>query len=160
MGISNPIINPLALKTKGECVSDCQNKALLQQAVTETVSCAKSGHKSTWLRPAGGCGRCVPCIFRRASLHAGGLDTEPYGRDVCLGEVDLADRRLFANDLRAVVSFLRNGYRVEDIEILLLANGGLEPAEAHAYADVVRRAMREVEDWLKTKGNATVRQWL
>ncbi len=48
VGLHTPIINPLALKTKGECVVQCRNPSLLAKAVPLTVSCAKAGHKSTW----------------------------------------------------------------------------------------------------------------
>jgi hypothetical protein len=70
VGIFNPIINPLGMKTKGEAISQCKNQQVLRNAIPDSVSCGKSGHKSSWVRRnAKGCGRCVPCIFRRASLH-------------------------------------------------------------------------------------------
>lgn len=162
IGIQNPIQNPLALKTKGECVVQCRNQTLLANAADQTVSCAKTGHTSTWRRrTVNGCGRCVPCMFRRASLHAGNLDTEEYGLDVCnSAEVPITNPGAVANDLRAVASFLRARHTAASIERVLHTSGGLTMPEVQAYAQVVFRAMNEVDTWLRAKGDATVKSWL
>jgi hypothetical protein len=89
LGINNPIVNPLGLKTKGECVEQCRNQSVLKESALLSVSCSKRGHTYTWKnRSANGCGFCMPCIYRRASLHRIGLDTEEYGLDICKGDVD------------------------------------------------------------------------
>jgi len=67
VGLSNPFCNPLQGKTKGEAVVACRNQALLNALARRSVSCAKRGHKVHWTRRnADGCGRCMPCIYRRA----------------------------------------------------------------------------------------------
>lgn len=65
--IACKIINPYQFKTKGQMVTDCQNRQLLKNIVDNTVSC------SHWKRSNQQCGICVPCIIRRAALHAGGI---------------------------------------------------------------------------------------
>jgi hypothetical protein len=159
--ISTQIINPLEDRTKGECVAECRNPKLLEEAAPFTVSCAKAGHRSTWVRKnANSCGRCVPCIFRRASLHAVGLDTEVYGVDICKGEVDLNSRGASANDLRAVVDFLRTHSTADEIADILLASGGLPLEKLHHYAELVRRAMEEVRALLISRGTPQVQNWV
>ncbi|WP_425387695.1 7-cyano-7-deazaguanine synthase [Edaphobacter aggregans] len=87
VGIGNEIANPLLTKTKGEAVRQCLNLPLLTKIFAASVSCAKSGHTKDWKnRSASGCGRCMPCIYRRAALHSAGLDSESYGLDICRGE--------------------------------------------------------------------------
>lgn len=163
LGITNEIINPLQSKTKGTCVKECLNPPLLARAAPNTVSCAKSGHRRSWKNPSGsrGCGRCVPCIFRRASLHVAGLDNEMYGNDICLGDVVITDRdKPSVLDLRAVADFLRAHYSLTDIEDILLANGGIPTQELPSSAQIVYDAMEEVRDLITAKGDGLVRSWI
>lgn len=158
VGLSTTITNPLETKTKGECVVECLNRSLLVQLAPLTVSCAKSGHTRTWYRrQAKQCGRCMPCIYRRAALHTLGLDTEVYGRDFCRGEVDVFSDNESADDFRACVSFLHNNYSQEQIAELLLENGRLDLNQLPGYADIVRRAMEEVRALLRDKATPEVK---
>lgn len=158
IGLSNPLQNPLLAKTKGEAVGVCLNHVSLKQTAFLSTSCAKRGHTSSWIRrTAGSCGRCMPCIYRRAALHANGMDSEVYGNDICAGEVDVSDPNSdAADDLRACVSFLRRSYSVEAIAKLLMANGPLLPSEAMKHALTVTRAMDEIRQLLRDKGDATI----
>ena len=158
IGLSHPIQNPLIGRTKGEAVSQCCNQAVLKSAALLSSSCAKSGHTSSWVRrSANACGRCMPCIYRRAALHANGLDTEIYGNDICTGEVDVTNPASdSADDFRACLSFLRHNHSQVSVAKQLSANGPLPPLEALAHADTVIRAMDEIRDLLRDKGNTTI----
>lgn len=158
IGLSHPIQNPLIGRTKGEAVSQCRNQAILKNAALFSTSCAKSGHTNSWVRrTANACGRCMPCIYRRAALHAIGLDTEIYGNDICTGEVDVTNPASdSADDLRACLSFLRHNHSQASVAKQLSANGPLPPLEALAHADTVIRAMNEIRDLLRDKGNTTI----
>ena len=160
LGIENKLVNPLELKTKGECVEECLNQTLLHTAATESVSCAKRGHKRTWLnKKARECGRCLPCIYRRASLHRVGLDVgSSYGCDICEGEVHLEYDKDLANDFRALVSFLRSNLSYQEIATLLLTNGSIELNLLPKYADVVARSIDEVRTLIRDKGTDEIRQ--
>ena len=152
LGIDVLIANPLGTKTKGECLAECLNQDALMAAVPATASCAKRGHTNTWLRrSAKQCGRCMPCIYRRAALHQIDSDHEIYGRDVCTGEVDLNSTHEYADDFRAFVTFLHSNPPREDIAALLFSNGKLDISKLDRYADVVSRAMEEVRDLLRDK---------
>jgi len=74
--------NPYQLKTKGEMLKECADQKLLRAHACQTTSCGRyliHGHKH--------CGRCVPCLVRRAAFRAAGVaDTTEYvfkalGRD-------------------------------------------------------------------------------
>lgn len=159
IGLTHPIQNPLLDKTKGEAGEQCLNQATLKETALLSCSCAKRGHTSSWVRrTAGSCGRCMPCIYRRAALHLIGMDSEVYGNDICAGEVDVCDPDSdAADDLRACLSFLRRNHSIEAIAKMLLANGPLPPTEAMQHASTVARAMDEIRQLLRDKGTATIR---
>jgi len=74
--------NPYQLITKGEMLKGCTDKKLLGAHASQTTSCGRyliHGHRH--------CGRCVPCLVRRAAFRAAGMtDSTKYvyselGRD-------------------------------------------------------------------------------
>ena len=160
IGLAHPLQNPLLEKTKGEAAGQCQNQAALKQTAFLSTSCAKRGHTSSWVRrTAGSCGRCMPCLYRRAALHSIGMDSEVYGNDICAGEVDVCDPNSdAADDLRACLSFLRRNHSVEAIAKLLMANGPVPPTNAMQHASTVARAMDEIRKLLRDKGEAAIRK--
>lgn len=160
IGLTHPLQNPLLEKTKGEAAEQCLNQAALKQTALLSSSCAKRGHTSSWVRrTAGSCGRCMPCIYRRAALHSIGMDSEVYGNDICAGEVDACDPNSdAADDLRACLSFLRRNHSVEAIAKLMMANGPLPPRDAMKHASTVARAMDEIRQLLRDKGDAAIRK--
>lgn len=67
------ISNPYALKTKGEMLAGCADQGTLREVAEHTVSCGK------WKRTNKQCGKCVPCLIRRASYFAAGIvDSTEY----------------------------------------------------------------------------------
>lgn len=149
------LVNPLLGKTKGECVSDCLGPSVIAIAAKESRSCAKRGHTSHWVRSRDSnidqCGRCVPCIFRRAAMHASGLDDEVYGNDICAGEVDVDADGDLANDLRAVLAFLAKNYSRDEIAAMLVSNGPIDVSAVSVHADTVFRAIEEVRHLIRDK---------
>lgn len=154
VGITNPIQNPLQGKTKGECVRDCLNQQVLRATYAQSMSCAKRGHRRSWVRrDAPQCGRCMPCIYRRAALLPVGWDNpEHYGNDVRMGEVPLTGARISGNDLRACLTFLHRQPSIDQIAGQLLANGSLPIGDLRASASLVERAMNEVRDLFRSPG--------
>jgi len=69
-------------------------------------------------RKARGCGRCVPCLFRRAALHKIKSDDETYGIDVLAD--DLATTKL-GSDALSLFSFIRRNDSEREIQRSLLA---------------------------------------
>src|ERR1017187_8097703 len=55
--------NPYQLKTKGEMLSECLDQAFLREYAYKTTSC---GRFKTYSLTH--CGRCVPCLVRRAAF--------------------------------------------------------------------------------------------
>lgn len=157
VSIRTPVRNPYELKTKGEMVDECQDKTALQSAYELTRSCAKSSRRGHWDNrqgPSGkaplGCGICVPCLFRRAALHASGFDQEVYGIPVeLITDLHGAAR----SDLLALVAFLRRCDSDRTIIAGLLGNGSLPLGRLSEYVDLVKRMRSEVLIWLRASGS-------
>ena len=62
VGLPVAIANPLRHETKGEMVTRHAGDPTFVAQAVRTVSCGK------WKRDGRQCGRCVPCLIRRASL--------------------------------------------------------------------------------------------
>ena len=157
LGIQNALVNPLELKTKGECVTQCRNLSLLKSLIPRTVSCSHATRRQNWKRKsAPNCGYCFPCLCRRASVHAAGLDSgEDYGIDVCSNELTVDSSAMSADDLRAVTSGLR---RFNTDTSIRKAITGVAPAEPlDAYVNLVQRGLTELRTWIAEKGSASLR---
>lgn len=153
-GIDHPVSNPYSLKTKGEMVSGCKSPKSLIAGYKLTNSCAKSGHNRHWeVRTANGCGACVPCIFRRASLHVSGLDDEPYGNDV------LAKSPQSFDDFHALLGLIRRNPDEGEIARTLMANGRLPVASIGDFVGVEMRMITEVSTWLRDKASSAIKKY-
>lgn len=83
LGIDATLHNPYAFMTKGEMVSQCRDQTFIRQHAVNTMSCSSPQSSRYDPDPAERtpkhCGRCVPCLIRRASLYAAfGNDQTPY----------------------------------------------------------------------------------
>lgn len=144
-GIPVAISNPYKHATKGEMAALHASRNTFATFATETVSCGK------WKRRNQQCGRCVPCLIRRASFHAAGV---PDGTDYQFPDLHAVmtdeDGR---DDLVAVQAALVRG---GDIERHVM-NAGPLPVQAQdrqAYVDVARRGMEELRHFLASEGFA------
>jgi hypothetical protein len=74
LGVNVLLKMPYRFKTKGEMLVECADQATLGQFASDTTSC---GRFRTYNRTH--CGRCVPCMVRKAAfLHWGGVDRTTY----------------------------------------------------------------------------------
>lgn len=83
LGLRVRLENPYALMTKGQMAKDCADLAFLEKQARHTMSCSSPGSRRYDPNPAERepkhCGRCVPCLIRRAAIHeAWGHDDTPY----------------------------------------------------------------------------------
>lgn len=75
-GVEAMLRNPFFSTTKGEMLARARHPQLSELAAS-TYSCGKGK------RANGQCGRCVPCLIRRASFHAAGMhDDTVYLNDL------------------------------------------------------------------------------
>ena len=146
VGITNPIVNPYRLMTKGEALAQSRDLGLLLRLTPQSVSCA---HPSAlrYRGCAGPCGYCYPCLIRRASLHAVGADG-PGGYCInVLAEAGFVTAASETNaSLLAVLDRLHRGSEPGEV----LRTGPIAPHEAAAFADLHRRGVEELDAWLRT----------
>lgn len=156
IGISNPIINPLEFKTKGECLAECLDLPLLERLASASVSCSHATRRQLWNEArrstANNCGYCVPCLFRRASMQVIGKDDgDHYGLDVCKNELKPTAQLKSANDLRAMLGFLNENYSAEQLDEILKLITPLDEPEKRAK--MVVRGFDEVRALFRAKGS-------
>lgn len=158
LGLGNELVNPSALKTKGECVTQCRDLELLSGLVSLTVSCSHGSRRQNWARKkATNCGYCVPCLFRRAALHAANLDSgKDYGIDVCADELMVDSEGISADDLRAVTSGLRHFDTDASIRKAITSVALVQPI--NEYVDLVQRGLNELRSWIADKGSTKLRK--
>ena len=141
--IKAKLIRPYQFKTKGEMLLECKNQALVDTLICNTTSCGKFlryGNKH--------CGRCVPCMVRRAAfLKAKKKDTTEYVYPI------LNDRETIeksgANDIGAVAAAYIK-YKTKGINRLV--GGALSfssISERKYYVKVIERGLEELGEFLK-----------
>ncbi len=140
------ITNRYQFKTKGEMLCECANADLLRVLASETVSC------SNWKRKHKQCGRCVPCLVRRAALAKARL-SEPstFYQDSDLAAV--ARNREKRDDLFALISAIEYS-RSGSIRTWISDSGPLSTNadDRERYASVFIRGLAEIECFLRLEG--------
>lgn len=148
LGISNPILNPYRLKTKGEILAETLNADLLKRLAPYSVSCSHPEAARYVQRRQGNCGYCFPCLIRRSSMAHVGWDVDPqkhYSWDALTGN-ELLDRNTARSaDLRAVINGAFNVHPDHDI----LRNGPIPGGEHQAFVRVWRDGLTELRNWLQ-----------
>ncbi len=145
VGISLNLIMPYQFKTKGEVLAECKNQQLLKELVFQSVSCGK--YRVYKMQH---CGRCVPCLVRRAAFQY-------------WGEVDQTSGGYYSEQLERInhgnpddVGAVANTCLVaEQSGIKRLISGNLSFADHQNRSDfegVFSRGLSEVEQLLRGKG--------
>jgi hypothetical protein len=158
LGLSTVIHNPYTFKTKGEMFVECENQTFLQSIYQDSVSCGKRGRRQFHFdnpNEKHNCGRCMPCIYRRAALNKAGLDNENH-----YGNFITKASSTGNNDLPALFSYLKRNIPLEKMKRDLLVNGNIEIHNLTEYADMVLRSKQEVLKLFSDKGNRFVKSEL
>ncbi len=137
-GLPVQLHNPYGMATKGEMLATCADQRLAALA-SQSYSCGKGKRKNQQ------CGRCVPCLIRRASfLKAGKVDATKYQI------MDLAtDAR---NDDVQAARFAVAQLGTRNMDRWSASAGPLptDPALRAQYTDVVRRGIGELDALMST----------
>lgn len=139
VGLRTPLTNRYQWQTKGEMLQRCLDASVLTRLATRSYSCGKGKRLNQH------CGRCVPCLIRRAAfLHARMNDTTRYWA-ADLASVGHSDDVFAA---RSASTALDN----RDIAQWASEAGPLpeDPAIRQQFVDVVRRGLTELSTFLGT----------
>lgn len=145
VGLSLSLVMPYQFKTKGEVLAECRNQQLLKELVFQSVSCGK--YRVYKMQH---CGRCVPCLVRRAAFQY-------------WGEVDETLDGYYSEQLERInhgnpddVGAVANACLIaEQSGIQRLVSGNLSFADHQNRRDfegVFTRGLNEVDAFLRTKG--------
>lgn len=158
LGLFTVIHNPYTFKTKGEMFIECTNQSFLQASYQGSVSCGKRGRRQFHFDKPDekhNCGRCMPCIYRRAALNKASLDNERHYGNFITKVTSLGN-----NDLPALFSYLKRAIPLEKMKRDLLVNGNIDIADLNEYAEMVLRSKLEVLKLFQDKGNIFVKSEL
>ena len=143
------IVSDYRFKTKGEMFLECKNQELLKSLLPRAVSCGKIGRKQR------ACGKCVPCIVRRAAEYAYTGDINFTKRDTDYPELKtvLTDKNPKKNsDLSSMVYALKKlkNYSVScEYSSQLSFASGLDKEE---YENMLKRGFLEIKTYLEACG--------
>lgn len=143
VGLRVNIQNPFQFKTKGEMFTECGDQALLKRLVFQSTSCGRYA-RTGFMH----CGRCVPCIIRRAASLAWQVpDATVYKyKDL---SIDDDQHKRFDDVLSAAFAV----ERVRRSNLDGLIGGTLQfpgRGDVVPYREVVRRGLAEIEAFLQS----------
>jgi hypothetical protein len=152
IGLTNPIVNPYRLLTKGEMLAACRNPQLLARLARESISCAHPETPRWRDRPQGNCGYCLPCLVRRAGLVRIRRDSaSDYAWDALNDATLLNPAERTGADLHALIHGV-SPHR--DDEFAIIRNAPLPAGEHRAHLHLWRRGAREIRTWLGGSASA------
>ncbi|WP_439483759.1 Qat anti-phage system QueC-like protein QatC [Cyclobacterium plantarum] len=136
------VINEYAFKTKGQMLLESSGQEFLINNASKSTSCGRFGRYGRKH-----CGRCVPCLIRRASfLKWGQKDFTSYHFD----DLSIPDRNhAFFDDVRSASIAVR---KVEQEGIRSLVGANLNTdilGDVSKYLMVAENGIKEVGDFLK-----------
>jgi hypothetical protein len=137
LGMSTPLHNPYGWRTKGEMLEQCRSADLVAGLAARSYSCGKGKRLNRH------CGRCVPCLIRRAAFYRAGV------RDSTLyWAADLSGSA--RNDDVHAARLAGAAIGTRDMAQWAAESGPLpdDPTARGEYVDVVRRGLRELATFL------------
>ena len=146
LGIPGLLHRPYAYLTKGEMLLGCEDQTTLLELAAESTSCGRYGYYGYTH-----CGRCVPCMVRRASfMRASMNDNSPKG--YVFSNLSSSRPATGADDIgaaaRAVLSIGSMGAAAFTAGQFAFA----EPAERRQFEGVVERGFAELGVLLRSHG--------
>jgi hypothetical protein len=138
-GTGIPLMNRYGWRTKGEMLAGCLDAEIVQRLAPRSYSCGKGKRLNQH------CGRCVPCLIRRAAFHHAGVeDSTPYWA------TDLAASGRYDDVYASRTAAAAVAGR--DMAQWAAEAGPLpeDPAARGRYVDVVRRGVAELASYLHT----------
>lgn len=160
--------NPHEFQTKGEMLVPHSNDNFFKGLVELSNSCGKGGHTVWWYKiyhnkhfsanidtsESHHCGKCMPCIYRRAAMHKVNWDSEKYYGDNIFNANQWSWKNKSWNkrmkDVKTFLTFLSLQKTQKEIKRELLINGTLPFSKLDDYSNVVVRTIDEIKDWLNS----------
>lgn len=159
LGLKTRINNPYEFKTKGEMVKGCKNRRYLLEINPLSNSCGKRNRRQYFLdnHNATHCGRCMPCMYRKAAL-LGYEDNRSYG--ITMATLYQRKDQKISDDFFAMLSFLKRDLTDEAIrkELIISGMGGMPNFER--YVALVHRTRAELRRLVENDGDIPVKKFI
>lgn len=145
-GLKVRIVNPYQFRTKGEMLVGCLDQPALKKYAGQTTSCGRYA-RNAFIH----CGRCVPCLIRRAAFYAWECDpTQPQYRYADLSKHghqyrDFDDVRSVAAAIATVDSHGFDAWIGGALNAVQLGDTAL-------YRDVAARGLGELKTFMQSIG--------
>lgn len=143
LGLGVKIQNPFQFKTKGEMLAECKNKALVVN--TETMSCSHPSDRLNGVGKNSHCGRCVPCIIRKAAYKASGQQDNFHYRTDIFDPKGLEVIKADGADVLAFKYMIAKVKKNPNFLTAAIRNTGPLGENVDGYIDVYSRSLDEVE---------------
>ena len=148
-GLKVKIENPYQFMTKGEMLIECADQAFLNTHAANTTSCGRYGHFSYRH-----CGRCVPCLIRRASFHTWGVvDATGYVYDDL--SKDNSEHARF-DDVRSAAAAVAEVKNIGFDRWFRPRLNAVSLGDTSPYKEVVRRGLHELGVFLESAGGEVI----
>ena len=159
MNFTSQIHNPYEFMTKGEMVRGCHNLNLLLNIVQLSNSCGKRGRKQLFYDDTNAthCGRCMPCMYRKASL-IGFNDNTRYG--IKPETLYRLRTHSISDDFYAMLNFLRRDLSDAEIREELTIAGMSNLPNFNLYVDLVKRTRYELTTMLRSANSNSINEYL
>ena len=152
-GLAVRIENPYQFKTKGEMLRECLDKATLKKGLLDTMSCAHPTAKRYRGETTRHCGRCVPCLIRRAAIRSA-FSKDPTDYSIDVRSIKPAADTADGKDVRAFEIALSRLREHPDMSRFVIHESGplpRDPNELEKFTDVFERGMHEMGRLLSGK---------
>lgn len=148
LGLPVSVETPYAFATKGEMLERASDQAFIRSSGPLSMSCAHpTAGRWKKLSAFKHCGRCVPCLIRRASFHRVGWDVAlDYHTDV----LTVSRNAPNLEDVRAFLVAIERRNTLAP-EIAVVRSGPIPPEAGSVaqFADVYARGLDEVAAFLR-----------
>jgi hypothetical protein len=159
MGLQIKITNPYEFMTKGEMVNTCVNQTYLLEVLSDSNSCGKRARKQFFKdnHHATHCGRCMPCMYREASL-VGFADSTTYGNE--LDSLFRNKHLQLTDDFYGMLNFLKTDLSEEEIRRELRIAKVNELPNFEEYVNLVVRTRSELKTLIAYKGSNELKKYI
>lgn len=148
LGLGVKIQNPYQFKTKGEMLGDCKNKPLVVN--TETMSCSHPSDRLNGVGKNSHCGRCVPCIIRKAAYKASGQQDNFHYRTDIFDPKGLDVTKADGADVLAFKYMIAKVKKSPNFLTAAIRSTGALGENVDGYIAVYSRSLDEVEQLINT----------
>ena len=157
LGFDLKIISNYRFMTKGEMFRNCMNIELLNSLLKRSMSCSHP-EQSRWTgrSPNLHCGRCLPCLIRKAAIKKAGLKDANYATNVLSKAPDPSKKG--GSDYRAIQMGLERFLLSTNFnDYFLVKNSGpLGDNEIRQFISVYQRGMNELSTLLLNRTRDTI----